>query len=139
MAVPKDEPRLETLRDSPEISPCCCSGKLDCTRLTEGVSMVPRPRPMSSRPGAKATTREEAPTRASRSPIPAIVTTKPATIRVLLPAALCESLRSERRDQDADGRRGEHDAGLDGVVTANGLQEDGDDERDTHQQQPLDV
>jgi hypothetical protein len=29
MAVPKEEPRLETLRDSPEISPCCCSGKLD--------------------------------------------------------------------------------------------------------------
>jgi hypothetical protein len=37
---------------------------------------------MRSRPGAKATTREEAPTGASRSPIPAMVTTKPAMNRV---------------------------------------------------------
>jgi hypothetical protein len=29
IAVPKDEPRLETLRESPEISPCSASGKLD--------------------------------------------------------------------------------------------------------------
>jgi len=27
--VPRDEPRLETLRERPEISPCNCSGKLD--------------------------------------------------------------------------------------------------------------
>ena len=82
IAVPKEEPRLETLRERPEISACKSSGKLDCTRLTEGVSMTPRPRPISSRPGANAMTRDEAPTRASRSPIPAIVTTKPAMIRV---------------------------------------------------------
>ena len=36
IAVPSEEPRLETLRDSPEISPCCSSGKADCTTLTEG-------------------------------------------------------------------------------------------------------
>ena len=82
IAVPNDEPRLETLRDSPDISPCSCSGKLDCTTLTEGVSITPRPRPISSSPGANATTRDEAPTRASKSPIPATVTTKPAMIRV---------------------------------------------------------
>src|SRR5580765_4932612 len=29
IAVPNDEPRLETLRESPEISPCSASGKLD--------------------------------------------------------------------------------------------------------------
>jgi integrase len=63
IAVPNDEPRLETLRDRPEISPCRCSGKLDCTRLTEGVSMTPRPSPITSRPGANATTRDEAPLR----------------------------------------------------------------------------
>src|SRR4051794_3242440 len=31
MAVPKDEPRFETLRDRPEISPCRSSPKLDWT------------------------------------------------------------------------------------------------------------
>ena len=36
IAVPSDEPMLETLRDSPEISPCRSSGKADCTTLTEG-------------------------------------------------------------------------------------------------------
>src|SRR6478752_5397384 len=50
-AVPSDEPRLDTLRDTPEISPCCWSGKLDCTTLTDGVSIVPRPTPMSRSPG----------------------------------------------------------------------------------------
>src|SRR4051794_28715462 len=29
IAVPNDEPRFETLRESPEISPCSASGKLD--------------------------------------------------------------------------------------------------------------
>src|SRR5881392_1538988 len=37
IAVPKEEPRLETLRESPEISPCNRSGKLDCTTFTDGV------------------------------------------------------------------------------------------------------
>src|SRR6185437_9717489 len=77
IAVPNDEPRLDTLRESPEISPCSASGKLDCTTLTEGVSMTPRPRPMSSSPGPNATARDDAPTKASRRPMPAIVTTKP--------------------------------------------------------------
>ena len=51
IAVPNDEPRLETLRDSPEISPCSSSGKLDWTTFTEGVSIAPTPRPMSSQAG----------------------------------------------------------------------------------------
>ena len=54
IAVPRQEPRLETLRDSPEISPCCASAKLDWTTFTDGVSIVPRPSPISSSPGAKA-------------------------------------------------------------------------------------
>ena len=54
IAVPKDEPRLEMLRDSPEISPCLSSGKADCTMLTDGVSITPSPSPMNSSPGANA-------------------------------------------------------------------------------------
>src|SRR6202047_4200815 len=42
-AVPSEDPRLETLRDRPEISPWSWSGKLDWTTLTEAVSMVPTP------------------------------------------------------------------------------------------------
>jgi hypothetical protein len=53
-AVPKDEPRLEMLRERPEISPWSSSGKLGCTTFTDGVSMPPTPRPISSRPGTKA-------------------------------------------------------------------------------------
>ena len=81
IAVPNDEPRLDTLRESPEISPWRASGNADCTRFTEGVSMTPRPIPINSRPGAKATTREDAPTSASSKTIPAAVTTNPAPIR----------------------------------------------------------
>src|SRR6478672_5230618 len=43
IAVPIDEPRLDRLRDSPEISPCWASPKLDCTTFTDGVSINPRP------------------------------------------------------------------------------------------------
>src|SRR5215216_7540971 len=82
IAVPKDEPRLDALRDRPEISPCSSSGKLDCTTFTEGVSIAPTPRPISSSPGTKAQTLSEARTRPSRSTSPARVTTKPATISV---------------------------------------------------------
>jgi hypothetical protein len=51
IAVPNDEPRLETLRDRPEISPCRASGKLDWTTLTEGVSIAPRPKADQRQPG----------------------------------------------------------------------------------------
>src|SRR5580704_18482337 len=40
IAVPIEDPRLETLRDSPEISAWRFSGKADCATLTEGVSMT---------------------------------------------------------------------------------------------------
>src|SRR6476661_3785808 len=82
IAVPKVEPRLDTLRERPEISPWSASGKLDCTTFTDGVSITPRPRPMRRRPGTNATTREELWTKASKSPIPARVTTNPETMRV---------------------------------------------------------
>ena len=51
--------------------------------MTDGVSMTPRPRPIRSSPGPKATARDDAPTSASSSPTPATVMTNPATISVL--------------------------------------------------------
>src|SRR4029434_8889771 len=69
IAVPKVEPRLDTLRDSPENPPCFSSGKLDCTTLTEGVSITPRPKPINRSPGTKATTLDHAPHRALTSTI----------------------------------------------------------------------
>src|SRR3954462_12232633 len=82
IAVPNDEPRLETLRDRPEISPCLLSGKDDCTRLTDGVSITPRPRPISSTPGASAHGLDEAAlTRPSSSAIPTATRAKPVEMR----------------------------------------------------------
>ena len=52
MAVPSDEPRFDTLRDRPEISPWSSSGKLDCTTLTDGVSITPTLRPVRAREAA---------------------------------------------------------------------------------------
>ena len=76
IAVPRQEPRLDTLRDRPEISPCRSSPKLDCTMLTDGVSMAPRPSPIRRSPGAKAQALGELMpvTMASRTPMPAMVT-----------------------------------------------------------------
>ena len=53
ITVPKHDPRLDTLRDTQDISPWSCSGKADCTTLTDGLSMTPRPTPMRNSPGAK--------------------------------------------------------------------------------------
>src|SRR3954452_2738814 len=80
-AAPRDEPRLETERDKPEISPCSSSGKADCTTLTDGVSIAPTPRPISKSPGANAHGLGEPFTIASRTPMPAIVATEPAMMR----------------------------------------------------------
>jgi hypothetical protein len=82
MAVPSDEPRFDTLRDSPLISPWRFSGNADCTTFTEGVSITPIPSPMRNNPGAKAQTLGELATMARNRPIPAIVPTKPAMISV---------------------------------------------------------
>ncbi len=82
MAVPSEEPRLEMLRDRPEISPCRLSGKADCTTLTEGVSISPRPSPISSSPGVKAQMSSTARTSSSRTRMPAVVVANPVTIRV---------------------------------------------------------
>jgi hypothetical protein len=82
IAVPKEEPRFETLRDRPEISACSSSGKADCTMFTDGVSITPIPRPISSRPGASANALEDAsPTSPISRPVPRAQATKPATIR----------------------------------------------------------
>src|SRR6516165_8997023 len=79
-AVPSDDPRFETLRDRPEISPWSASGKLDWTTLTEEVNMVPTPMPNSSSPGIHRQTPACARTRVSSKIIPAAVITKPAMI-----------------------------------------------------------
>ena len=44
IAVPSDEPRFDTLRDRPEISPCWFSGNADWTTFTDGVSITPETR-----------------------------------------------------------------------------------------------
>lgn len=82
IAVPSDEPRLDTLRDSPEISPCCRSPKLDWTMFTDGVSIVPTPSPISSRPGSSAHTLGDTLSRPRNTATPASVRTNPATTRV---------------------------------------------------------
>src|SRR4029079_10389329 len=51
IATPSEEPRLETLRDTPEMAPWTFSGHADCNRLTDAVSMIPTPTPMRNRPG----------------------------------------------------------------------------------------
>ena len=81
-AVPSDEPRLDTLRDSPEISPWCSSGKLDCTTLTDGVSIAPTPRPMRRSPGRERPDARGAGHQGEQDADPASVTTKPAMMRV---------------------------------------------------------
>jgi hypothetical protein len=100
IAVPKLEPRLDTLRDSPEISPCSLSGKLDCTTLTEGVSITPRPRPIRSSPGANDQAVAEPLTINSKTAMPAIVRTNPARIRVR-----CERRLASRSAASEETRR----------------------------------
>lgn len=125
IALPSDEPRLPTLRERPETSPYLSLGKLDCTTLTEGVSITPRPRPrpITSRPGTNAQLLDESLTNPSRSPTPAIVTTKAPRIRGSLRTPLGESLLSQRRHEDPGRRRREDDPGLDGGEPADGLEE----------------
>src|SRR5262245_64903646 len=82
MATPIDEPRFDTLRDSPEISPWSASGKLDCTTFTDDVSITPTPRPTRNRPGTNGSTSDDPGTSHNRSAMPAIVVTNPARINV---------------------------------------------------------
>ena len=79
-AVPRDEPRFETLRDRPEMSPWSVSGKLDWTTLTEEVSMVPTPAPNRNSPGIHRQTPAFALTRSSSRSMPTAVIRKPAMI-----------------------------------------------------------
>lgn len=52
-ATPMEDPKFETLRERPDISPWSFSGKLDWTTFTEEVSMMPIPPPIRNSPGAK--------------------------------------------------------------------------------------
>src|SRR5437660_12133791 len=82
-AVPSEDPRFEMLRDKPEISPWSFSGKLDCTTLTEDVSMTPTPAPISRRPGMKLRMLEVALAKNNRRIMPTMVITKPTRMRFL--------------------------------------------------------
>src|SRR4051794_4394752 len=53
IATPSEEPRFDTLLDTPEMSPWTFSGQADCTTLTDAVSIAPTPKPMRNRPGQK--------------------------------------------------------------------------------------
>jgi ABC-type multidrug transport system fused ATPase/permease subunit len=57
-------------------------GKADWTTFTEGVSITPRPNPMSNSPGAKAHSFGECLTTRRRTTTPAIVVTNPVRINV---------------------------------------------------------
>jgi hypothetical protein len=76
-AVPSEDPRLDRLRDRPEISPWSESGKLDWTTLTDEVSMTPTPMPNSSSPGTQVQNAEWALTSVSSSTMPATLNKKP--------------------------------------------------------------
>src|SRR5262245_66011916 len=91
IATPSEEPRFETLRDRPDISPWSSSAKLDCTTLTEDVNITPTPKPTRKRPGTKERTLDEPDTSHNRRSTPTNVTMKPARISVAwerLPANL---------------------------------------------------
>ena len=141
IAVPNEEPRLETLRDSPEISPCSCLGEArlhDVDRRREHPAEAEAER--ASSPGTNAQTlSDEARHQGEQEHDPGERDDEARDDQRPLRESLGEPLGGERGDQDAERRGGEDDAGLDRAVAANHLQEDGDDERRAHQQQPLDV
>src|SRR4051794_34152518 len=49
--TPSDDPRFDTLRETPEMSPWTSSGHADCSTFTDAVSRVPMPNPMRNSPG----------------------------------------------------------------------------------------
>ena len=140
IAVPNEEPRFETLRESRRSRPEVLSGKLDCTTLTEGVSIPPRPIPTSDQ------SRHERPDAVGGAPVPMRAGARsPGALRRSLPrseSAAGISSRDARRRTRRPGSRsrgGEDHAGLDRAVATNLLQDAGDHEGHSHQQQPLDV
>ncbi len=90
-AVPSDEPRLETLRDRPEMSPWSSAGKLDWTTLTDDVSMTPIPAPNSSSPGTQVAMPECVLTKSSSRIMPRAVTRKPAMISHWMACCTCRT------------------------------------------------
>ena len=140
MAVPNDEPRFETLRERPEISPCSSSGKLDCTTFTDGVSIAPTPSPNRNRPSRNATARSRCRRtgsissrgrRASRGTRrrsasaagTASRAARAANEEIRMPAVAAVKISPV----------------LIGAVAVHLLQVDGDDERGAHHDQPLEV
>jgi hypothetical protein len=108
--------------------------------LTEGVSITPRPSPISSSPGANDQGLDDAAwTRPEQKPDAGRRHDEAGGDQGLLLTPLGQPLGRERGNEHAEGRRGEDHAGLDRAVVALGLEEDRDDERHAHQQQPLEV
>ena len=99
IAVPKVEPRLEMLRERPEISPCSVLGEArlhDVHRRgqhrTQAEADQQKPRHEGDDPGGGMN-------EAEKSPIPARVTRKPATISVRCENFFASRCRGEGRDQ----------------------------------------
>ena len=78
IATPRDDPRLDTARESPEISPWSASGNDDWTMFTDAVSITPIPSPISSRPGMKVAKLEVGEAKSTSRTMPTIVATNPA-------------------------------------------------------------
>ena len=139
IAVPNDEPRLETLRERPEISPCISSGKLDWTTFTEGVSIAPTPSPNRNSPSRNATARCRGVHERDHEHQADDCRENPAAISVrwgYRAARLRAANEVIRMPAVADG---EDQPGPDRAVSVHLLQVDGDDERRPHHDQPLQV
>ena len=133
------DPRFDTLRDSPEISPWRSSGKLDCTRLTDGVSIKPRPSPIKRSPGAKAHTLGEPLAKSKQHRDARDRGGKTNQYQRPLGVPPDETPRAQRGQEQPYGCRGEDDSSLDRVVATHHLQIRSDDEGRPHQQYPLQV
>ena len=100
MATPSEDPRLDTLRETPEMSPWTASGHADWTRFTDAVSMTPTPEAHEEQPGHEGPDRGVARrTRASSRPRPTTVPVKPTRIssrwgcRLAMRCAIAEDSR----------------------------------------------
>ena len=95
IAVPRDDPRLDTERDRPEISPCSSSGS-STARRSRRRQHEPEAQADQEKPGTNASTLSGV-TRPIKMTMPVTVVTKPATINVFCVPPLGEPLRAEGR------------------------------------------
>ena len=130
MAVPSEEPRLDTLRDRPEISPCSLLGEARLHDVDRRREHHAEPQADQEQARARRPRRSAMPvTMASSTPMPAIVTTKPGRMRVRCARRFASRSAASDDSQQADRGGGEDHAGLDRVVAAHDLQVGRDHER----------